>query len=206
MNTLIVTGTDTGVGKTIFSAGLAATLGTNYWKPIQSGLEGDTDSQIVSELSGQPVLPEAYRLNLPASPHIAAEQMGITIDLNQLTIPKVDGQLVIEGAGGVMVPLTRQIYYLDLFAKWQAPVILVARTALGTINHTSLSLMALRNAGCPVVGVAYIGEATPQVEDTITQMCKIPHLGRLDLIEDLNRESLLQAFKSINQDVILDAL
>ncbi|UWR09191.1 MULTISPECIES: dethiobiotin synthase [Ruegeria] len=202
MTTVIVTGTDTGVGKTVFSAGLTAALGAQYWKPVQSGLEEETDSQIVARLSGQPVLPEAYLLNLPASPHLSAEAEGVEIDLDRLTLPQTDRPLVVEGAGGVMVPLTRQAYYLDLFARWQAPVILVARTALGTINHTTLSLMALRGAGCPVVGVAFIGDPEPAVEQTIIQMSQVPHLGRLGRIETLTSDTLLHAFEAIDMDTI----
>ncbi|MTI02280.1 dethiobiotin synthase [Roseibium sp. RKSG952] len=206
MTALIVTGTDTGIGKTIFSAGLTAALGAHYWKPVQSGLEDATDSQIVAELSGQPVLPETYLLDMPASPHLSAEDMGVEIDLDRLALPEVDGPLVVEGAGGIMVPLTRQAYYLDLFARWKAPVILVARTALGTINHTTLSLMALRNAGCPVVGVAFVGAAEPDVEETIIQMSDVPHLGRLSMIDNLNSETLMQAFQAIDMDKIRSAL
>jgi len=206
MTAVIVTGTDTGVGKTVFSAGLTAALGARYWKPVQSGLEDETDSQIVARLSGQSALPETYLLNLPASPHLSAEAEGVEIDLDRLTLPQTDGPLVVEGAGGVMVPLTRQAYYLDLFARWQAPVILVARTALGTINHTTLSLMALRGAGCPVVGVAFIGDAESDVEQTIIQMSDVPHLGRLGRIEDLNRDTLRHAFKEIDMDTIRGAL
>ncbi|WP_170391463.1 dethiobiotin synthase [Ruegeria arenilitoris] len=206
MTTVIVTGTDTGVGKTVFSAGLTAALGAQYWKPVQSGLEEETDSQIVARLSGQPVLPEAYLLNLPASPHLSAEAEGVEIDLDRLTLPQTDRPLVVEGAGGVMVPLTRQAYYLDLFARWQAPVILVARTALGTINHTTLSLMALRGAGCPVVGVAFIGDPEPAVEQTIIQMSQVPHLGRLGRIETLTPDTLGHAFEAIDMDTIRGAL
>ncbi|WP_170600033.1 dethiobiotin synthase [Ruegeria arenilitoris] len=206
MTTVIVTGTDTGVGKTVFSAGLTAALGAQYWKPVQSGLEEETDSQIVARLSGQPVLPETYLLNLPASPHLSAEAEGVEIDLDRLTLPQTDGPLVVEGAGGVMVPLSRQAYYLDLFARWQAPVILVARTALGTINHTTLSLMALRGAGCPVVGVAFIGDPEPAVEQTIIQMSGVPHLGRLGRIETLTPDTLRHAFEAIDKETIRGAL
>ncbi|GAB4535480.1 MAG: dethiobiotin synthase [Ruegeria sp.] len=206
MTAVIVTGTDTGVGKTVFSAGLTAALGAQYWKPVQSGLEDETDSQIVARLSGQPVLPEAYLLNLPASPHLSAEAEGVEIDLDRLTLPQTDGPLVVEGAGGVMVPLNRQAYYLDLFARWQAPVILVARTALGTINHTTLSLMALRGAGCPVVGVVFIGDPEPAVEQTIIQMSQVPHLGRLGRIETLTPDTLRHAFEAIDMDTIRGAL
>lgn len=185
MNRLIVTGTDTGIGKTIFSAGLVQALGATYWKPVQSGLEEETDSQIVTRLSARPALPEGYLLQLPASPHLSAEAEGVEIDTSTLTLPQVEGVLVAEGAGGVMVPLNRRELYLDLFARWEAPVILCARTQLGTINHTLLSLNALRDVGCDVVGVAFIGDAVPQVEETICQFGAVAHLGRLPVIEEL---------------------
>lgn len=206
MSALVVTGTDTGVGKTVFAAGLVAALGATYWKPVQSGLDGATDSETVRDLSGRPVLPEAYRLDMPASPHLSAEDMGLEISLDRLALPKVTGPLVVEGAGGVMVPLTRKHVFVDLFARWQAPVLLVARTALGTINHTALSLMALRGAGCRVVGVAFVGDAEPEVEQTITEMCKVPHLGRLPYLDKLAPVPLSKAFEAINIDTIRSAL
>lgn len=184
-NTLIVTGTDTGIGKTIFSAGLVQALEATYWKPVQSGLEDETDSQIVSRLSGRPALPEGYLLQLPASPHLSAEAEGAEIDTGTLQLPNTDGVLVAEGAGGLMVPLNRRELYLDLIARWDAPVILCARTQLGTINHTLLSLKALRDAGCEVVGVAFIGNPEPEVEETICQFGKAAHLGRLPFVEAL---------------------
>jgi dethiobiotin synthetase len=184
-NTLIVTGTDTGIGKTIFSAGLVQALVATYWKPVQSGLEDETDSQIVSRLSGRPALPEGYLLQLPASPHLSAEAEGAEIDTGTLQLPDTDGVLVAEGAGGLMVPLNRRELYLDLIARWGAPVILCARTQLGTINHTLLSLKALRDAGCEVVGVAFIGNPEPEVEETICQFGKAAHLGRLPFVEAL---------------------
>ncbi len=206
MSALIVTGTDTGVGKTVFSAGLTAALGATYWKPVQSGLEDATDTDIVRDLSGAEVLPEAYRLNMPASPHLSAEDMGLEIDAKRLSLPQVEGPLVVEGAGGLMVPLNRKLFYLDLIAQWEAPVVLIARTALGTINHTTLSLMALRNAGCRVVGVAFVGEPEPDVEQTIVQMCDLRHLGRLPMLPDLSRDALANAFQAIDVDAIRGAL
>ncbi|WP_300514705.1 dethiobiotin synthase [Aliiroseovarius sp.] len=206
MTALIVAGTDTGVGKTLFSAGLTAALGAAYWKPVQSGLEDETDSEVVARLSGVTPLPETYRLQLPASPHLSAEADGVEIDPDALTLPEVDGPLVVEGAGGLMVPLNRRTYYLDLIARWKAPVILVARTQLGTINHTTLSLMALQGAGCPVIGVAFSGEAEPLVEETIKQMSDVPHLGRLDPIAEVTPKSLAQAFEAIDMNRIRGAL
>ncbi|ATG34990.1 dethiobiotin synthetase BioD [Phaeobacter piscinae] len=207
MSALIVTGTDTGIGKTIFSAGLVQALAATYWKPVQSGLEEETDSQIVARLSGRPVLPEGYLLQLPASPHLSAESEGVEIDPDTLDLPDVDGVLVAEGAGGLMVPLNRKALYLDLFARWGAPVILCARTQLGTINHTLLSLKALRGAGCPVVGVVFIGDPEPAVEETICQFGKAAHLGRLPVLGELTSDALAVAFQaSIQVDLIKAAL
>ncbi|AZV77441.1 ATP-dependent dethiobiotin synthetase BioD [Parasedimentitalea marina] len=225
MSAIVVTGTDTEIGKTVVSAGLTAALNATYWKPVQSGQEDETDSQIVTRLSGRPALPEGYLLQLPASPHLSAEAEGVTIDLDTLTLPQVDGVLVAEGAGGVMVPLNREALFLDLFARWGAPVILCARTQLGTINHTLLSLQALRGAGCDVVGVVFIGEAETEVEETICQFGKVTHLGRLPIIDGLDQttgapdlgvgadqpdgrsEELIQAFTAhIDIDTIKKAL
>ncbi|MFT3688801.1 dethiobiotin synthase [Paenirhodobacter sp.] len=185
MTAFIVTGTDTGIGKTVFSAALTRHLGAHYWKPVQSGLEEETDSQAVARLSGRPVLPEGYRLRLPAAPHISARAEGTRIDPATLTLPP-ERPLVIEGAGGVMVPLTERETFLDLFARWRLPVILCARTGLGTINHTLLSLAALRGAGLMVHGVAFIGDPEPATEDTIADMGQVRRLGRLPLLHDLS--------------------
>jgi dethiobiotin synthetase len=144
--TLIVTGTDTDVGKTVFAAALTAALGAAYWKPVQAGLEPATDSQLVARLGGVPperILPERFRLGTPASPHLAAEIDGVEIAPDGLDLPSHPLGLVVEGAGGLLVPLDRRTLTIDLFARWGAPVILCARTALGGINHALLSLEAL---------------------------------------------------------------
>lgn len=206
MNRIVVTGTDTGVGKTVIAAGLAGALGATYWKPVQAGLSEATDTESATELAGCPTHPEAYRLRLPASPHLAAEDMRVTISLDALALPPVSGPLVIEGAGGVMVPLNRQSCFLDLFAWWKVPVVLVARTALGTINHTALSLAALRGAGCPVVGVVFNGAPEPQVEETITGMCRVAHLGRVPPLAPLTRETLASAIGALDLATIRAAL
>lgn len=195
MTRFVITGTDTGIGKTIFAAGLTGLMQATYWKPVQSGLEEETDSQIVARLTGRPTLPEAYRLKLPASPHISAAAEGAHIDPARLTPPATD-PLIIEGAGGLMVPLNDDTLYLDVIASWQIPVILCARTALGTINHSLLSLAALRAAGAPVHGIAFIGEPEPQVEDTITRMGQTRRLGRLPFLADLTPDTLSAAFRA----------
>ena len=194
---IIVTGTDTGIGKTVFAAALTDALGASYWKPVQAGLEDGGDREHVARLAGIApgrLLPEAYRLTTPCSPHRAAEIDGVAIDPAHLTLPRVEGSLVVEGAGGVLVPLTRKETYADQFARWQCPVVLVARTALGTINHSLLSIEALRARDIEVLGMAFVGEPNEDSEATICQMGKILRLGRLPRLDPLTPEALCAAF------------
>jgi dethiobiotin synthetase len=175
----VVTGTDTGVGKTIFAAALTQALGGVYWKPVQAGLEEETDSQIVARLSGRPTLPEAYRLKLAASPHRAAAAENCAIDVVTLLLPQTEEPLVVEGAGGLMVPLTEKILLLDLFTAWRVPIILCARTTLGTINHTLLSLGAIRARNIPLLGIAFMGEENEDSTRIICQFSGARRLGRM---------------------------
>lgn len=196
MTAFVVTGTDTGIGKTVFSAALTIALEAHYWKPIQSGLEDGADREEVLRLSGIPAanaLPEAYRLNTPCSPHRAAEIDGVTIDPARLTLPP-QRPLVVEGAGGALVPVTREVIYADVFAQWGLPVIVVARTTLGTINHSLLTFEALRSRGITIHGVAFVGEANEDSEATIAAMGNVRRLGRLPLLDRLEAASLAQAF------------
>ena len=192
MTRFVVTGTDTGIGKTIFSAGLAQATGAPYWKPIQSGLEEETDSEIVARLAGVSIISEAYRLVTPASPHIAAEIDGVNIDVETLAPPP--GKLIVEGAGGALVPVTRRTLYADLFAKWQVPVIVCARTALGTINHSLLTIEALKSRGVPIHGLAFLGDAVEDSEAIIAEIGGVRRLGRLPVIDRLNGETQAAAF------------
>lgn len=193
----VVTGTDTDVGKTVFAAALAGALGAHYWKPVQAGLDPGSDAARVALLSRLPaahILPEAYRLTTSCSPHRAAALDGVTIDRERLTLPEVDGPLVVEGAGGVLVPVTDDLLFADLFAAWAAPVILVARTALGTINHSLLSIEALRHRGVPIHGIAFIGDAQPDSEATIARLGGVRRLGRLPQLDPLDADTLAAAF------------
>lgn len=192
----VVTGTDTGIGKTVFSAALAGALGAHYWKPVQSGLDDGADRDTVATLAQLPperVLPEAYRLTQPLSPHRAAELDGLQIDPARLAPPELDN-LVVEGAGGALVPITRGTLYADLFAWWNLPVIIVARTGLGTINHSLLTVEALRARGVPIHGIAFVGAANEDNEQTITAMGKVRRLGRLDRLDPLTPQTLATAF------------
>jgi dethiobiotin synthetase len=195
MRAIIVTGTDTGIGKTVFAAGLAAALRGTYWKPIQSGLDAEeSDSDTARRLGVGKVLPEAYRLTQPLSPHRAAELDGIEIDPARLTLPDIEGPVVIEGAGGLLVPVTRSLLLADLFAQWRAPAVLVARTALGTINHSLLSAEAMRAHSIPILGIAFVGEANEDNEATICSLAKVKRLGRLPRLDPLNADTLSEAF------------
>lgn len=194
----IVSGTDTGIGKTVFAAALTAALNGVYWKPVQSGTAEGTDRQRVAALmagSGASVWPEAYCLSQPLSPHRSAELDGVTIDLARLTLPDTDRPLVVEGAGGLMVPLTRQRLYVDQFAEWKLPVVLCARTGLGTINHTLLSVAALAARRLPLLGIAFIGDDMPDTLKTIADFSGARILGRLPFLPALVPESLQAAFR-----------
>jgi dethiobiotin synthetase len=190
----IVTGTDTGIGKTVFAAALTGALNGVYWKPVQAGLDGDTDSQTVARLSGRGVLPEAYRFELAASPHKAAAAEGVTIDPAKLMLPRTDAPLIAEGAGGLLVPLSEDTLFIDVFAHWQAPLILCARTSLGTINHTLLSLDAIRARAIPLLGIAFIGEENKDSQRIIAKFSRAKILGRLGIVTPLDRENLARAF------------
>jgi dethiobiotin synthetase len=197
---IVVTGTDTEIGKTVFSAGLAGLLGANYWKPIQAGLEGETDSQLVARLGGlsdDRIVPERYRLETPASPYHAAAIDGVRIDAEALDVPDTgERALVIEGAGGLMVPLNRNTLYIDIFARWQLPVVLCARTALGTINHSLLSIEAFRSRKIEVLGIAFIGERNSDSESAICEIGRVRRLGRLPRVSPLTANTLKAAFKT----------
>lgn len=196
MSAFVVTGTDTGIGKTVFSAALTGALGAHYWKPVQSGLADGADKDSVASLAAVPaarIIPEAYRLTEPLSPHRAAELDRVTIDPDVLVLPEVR-PLVVEGAGGALVPLTREVTYADVFAEWGLLTIVVARTTLGTINHSLLTIEALRARRVPIHGVAFVGEANEDNEATICEMGKVHRLGRLPVLPALTPQALSDAF------------
>lgn len=180
---LVIAGTDTDVGKTLVAAGLALCLPQAlYWKPVQAGTEPMTDTEAVRALTGLPperFLSEAYRLSTPASPHLAARIDGLTINPDRLDLPQVSAPLIVESAGGVMVPLAEDWLNVDQFARWGAPVILVARTGLGTINHSLLSVDALRARNVPIAGILFSGEAHEENERIVPVLANVRSFGRL---------------------------
>jgi dethiobiotin synthetase len=196
---LFVTGTDTGVGKTVVSALLCAALDGVYWKPIQTGATEDSDRRTVMELAGlaaERTLPECYVFNPPVSPHLAAEWAGATIDLSTIRRPegKLPGPLIVEGAGGVMVPVNGSEFMLNLMRRLGLPVMVVARSALGTINHTLLTLRALQGAGLAMMGVVVVGTPNGDNERAIERYGCAPIIGRVPLLEVINRATLLEVF------------
>jgi dethiobiotin synthetase len=196
---IIVTGTDTGIGKTVFAAGLAGLLGGHYWKPVQAGTDPEGDSETVARLSGLPrerILPEAYRLKLPASPHLAARDEDIAISADRLAIPEVNGPLVIEGAGGALVPLNEMLLFADMFVLWRAPVIVCARTGLGTINHSLLTVRTLRAMDVDVIGLVFIGEPHPENERIVPKLAGVPSLGRLPWLAPLTAGALAETMRT----------
>jgi dethiobiotin synthetase len=190
---LVVCGTDTDVGKTVVSALLVEGLGARYWKPVQSGVEGGGDRDRVAALLDLPaelIVPEAYRLAAPVSPHWAAEREGVTIDPARLALPPGDGPLVVECAGGLLVPLRRDWLQIEQISRWGLPVVLVARSGLGTLNHTLLSLEALARRRIPVLGLVLNGEPHPDNPRTLAELGGVPVLAELAPIEPLDRAGL----------------
>lgn len=199
MTAYIITATDTDVGKTLCAALLMAALKGEYWKPVQCGTDenGKADYDTVRELSGLEgahFIPPVYSLSSPLSPHRAAELENIEIDLEKLRLPPVKKTLLIEGAGGLMVPLNRNALYIDLFQKWTLPVVLCARTGLGTINHTLLSLEALRTRSIPVHGIVFVGDDNPDNRRTIVDMGRVRELGWIPQMEEITKEKLMNIF------------
>ncbi|MBF0621764.1 MAG: dethiobiotin synthase [Magnetococcales bacterium] len=192
-NGLFLTGTDTDVGKTVAAAWLLPRMKGNYFKPVQAGLSGETDSQVVQRLSGlssDRFFPGIYDLQRPMSPHESARLEGVEIDMTRFVLPESDRPLLVEGAGGLMVPLNRDALIIDLMVQLALPVVLVSRTALGTINHTLLSLEALRARGLEVLGVILNGPIHEANRRAIATYGHVRILAEIPHLEPLTHESL----------------
>ncbi len=200
---IFVAGTDTDVGKTLVAAILMKGLNAAYWKPVQSGADDETDTEWIQQTTGLPrhlFYNENYRLRAPLSPHTAAANEGVDISLDTIQRPvlgeSVD-HLVIEGAGGLMVPLNENDLMVDLIQRLEVPVLLVARSGLGTINHTLLSLEKLRQKGIPVLGVVMNGPRNAANKETIEHFGKVPVCGEVTPLMEINATTLKQAFHNI---------
>jgi len=187
-----VSGIGTDVGKTIVCSVLCELLYANYWKPVQSGELNNTDSMKVERLVNFETFqyfPEKFRLTHPLSPHVSAKLDGIQIEATDFTFPEFTGNLIVEGAGGLMVPINEKgLLYCDLATEWKTPTILVSRHYLGSINHTLMSIETLRNRNIPILGIIYVGDELPLTEEIIFTKTQIPTLFHVPIFENLSKE------------------
>ena len=186
-----VTGIDTDIGKTVVSAILVQALNADYWKPIQSGDLHYTDTDKVKELvSGKTIFHhEAYRLNHPLSPHISAKLDHISISLASFQLPKTNNNLIVEGAGGVLVPINEKGDYLsDVILKLGMEVLLVSKNYLGSINHTLLSIEYLKSKSISIKGIVMVGEKNDSSESIIAKNTGVKILYHVPVVDSVTRE------------------
>lgn len=210
---IFIAGIGTGVGKTLVSAILAEALQADYWKPVQCGNLSKSDSLIVRSLISNPITkihPETFRLKTASSPHYAAKAEGVEIKLSAFKLPVTNSTMLIEAAGGLLVPLNNKDLVIDLAVKLKAPVILVARNYLGSINHTLLSLDTLGQNGVAVAGIIYSGKNYRDNEQIIYQFSKIKTLGRVDEAKTIDSKFVKRQAeklrKSLSENFELPAL
>ena len=198
-----ITGIGTEIGKTLVSAIVTEYLQADYWKPVQSGDLHWTDTMKVQSLISNTKSvfhPERHRLNAPLSPHASAALDGVQIKLSDFTLPQTSNHLVVEGAGGLMVPLNENDVLLDLIQQLQIPVILVSRNYLGSINHTLLSFEALKHRNIPIAGIVFNGEPNPASESFIENYTQLPVLFRVGNLDDITPESIRDVVKQLPID------
>lgn len=183
----VVTGIGTDVGKTVVSAIIAQALEADYWKPIQSGELENSDSHKIERLTNDNVhiLSERYRLTEPLSPHASAAIDGVYLQLSELTLPKTNRNMLVEGAGGLMVPINDTDLLIDAFKKWDLPVIIVSRHYVGSINHTILTIEALQNRGITIKGLVFVGDENKATESFILNHTNVPFLIRIPLATEV---------------------
>jgi len=200
MSGYFVTGTDTNVGKTVLSALLVAALDAFYWKPIQTGAVEGTDRKSVrqwAEVAEERLALESYRFDPPVSPHLAARLAGTEIQLNRLVLPSAqeNAKWIVEGAGGAMVPINERDLMRDLMMRIGFPVVIAARTTLGTINHTLLTVSALREARVPICGVVMIGDEDVENRRAIEHYGEVRVVGHIPMLKEINRAALLGIYE-----------
>ena len=201
MKKIFITGTDTDVGKTIVSAGFCMSWPAHYWKPIQAGYPG-TDNEVMSRfIPEQNIHPSSYTLKNPLSPNQAAKIEGINIQKEKINCPKCSANLIIEGAGGALVPFNEKEDMTDLMKKIDCPVIIVARSTLGTLNHTFLTLSALRAKKIPILGVIMVGPPHPNNKKDIEEKGKTSILLELPIIENLSAKILRSYFEKFTSSL-----
>jgi len=205
----IICGTDTDIGKTLISAFLVRGLDSFYWKPIQSGIGTETDSELVyrlSKVNQKNILKEAYRFNEPVSPHWAAEIDNNIIQRELLKLPEVNGNLVVETAGGLMVPLKRDFLQIDQIKIWDLPVIIVCRSSLGTLNHTLLSIEALRKRNIKILGLIINGERHLDNPRTLKEFSGIPIIAEFPYLKNINENQLDNLWQKLKMNETLNLI
>lgn len=201
MHQYIIAGIDTEIGKTVISAIVTEALQADYWKPVQSGDLHHTDTHKVQALisnSQSKFHPEAYRLKTPMSPHAAADIDGVTIEADKLQLPQTNNNMVVELAGGLMVPLTKDLLIIHMLKQWNLPVILVSKYYLGSINHTLLSIEVLKAHNVPIKGIIFNGETNPTSKEAILHYSQLPVIGEIPWMEgDLTKEQVKELGKRL---------
>ena len=199
MKSFFITGIGTDVGKTIASAILVEALNADYWKPIQAGELNNTDSMKIRALISNKksvIHPETYCLSLPMSPHAAAQIDKIKIDIKKIILPKTTNALIIEGAGGLMVPLNNESLVIDLIEKFKTEVILVSNNYLGSINHTLLSVEALKIRNIPIAGIIFNGKSAKSSEEYILKHSGLKCLLHIEEEKKIDKKTILK-YKSL---------
>lgn len=197
MKKYFVTGIDTDSGKTVASAILTTKLNADYWKPVQAGFPTDSDT-VKDLIDSQTVHPEGIILQAPMSPHAAAKLENIDLNIDQFEVPETDNTLIIEGAGGLMVPINDQDFVIDLAKKFEAQVILVSRNYLGSINHTMLSINYLQRNNFDIAGIIFNDTPNPETEKFILGYSKLPCLGRIEPLKEVTKSTIQSQLKNIN--------
>jgi dethiobiotin synthetase len=201
MKNIFITGNGTDIGKTIISSIITEHLKADYWKPVQSGELDNTDTMKVKRLVSNTKTvfhEERFKLLQPLSPHASAEIDGVKIQLEDFQLPVTHNHLVIEGAGGLMVPLNNKTLIADLITHFKTSVVLVSRNYLGSINHTLLTVQELRRRNIPIIGIVFNGEHTPQSENFILQYTQLPLLFRVEMEEQIDKQTILKYSRQIN--------
>ena len=203
----VICGTDTNIGKTLISSFFVRCLDSFYWKPIQSGIEEQTDSEFVhsiTNVSKEKILKEAYIFKEPVSPHWAAEIDNIIIDLQKLNLPEIKGPLIVETAGGLMVPINRNFLQIDQIKEWNLPVILVCKSGLGTLNHTLLSIEALEKRNIKILGLIINGKKHKDNPKTLQDFSKLPIIAEFPLLNTIEMNILDILWQDLNIEKKLD--
>jgi dethiobiotin synthetase len=193
MTKYFVTGIGTGVGKTIVSAILTEALEADYWKPVQCGIDSGTDKDTVENLISNAktvIHPEEHCLSEPASPHVAAAKEGFKIIMESMEIPMTENTMIIEGAGGILVPLNEQYFVIDMATFFEAEIILVVRNYLGCINHSLLSIDYLAKNGFDIKGLVLVGTFDPAVRTSIINYAELPIIAEFPEVTEISKESI----------------